>query len=106
MNQEFEAIVMGNYAELCIMWRIARVKSPGQAQGIDAKLKSLESVIDAFGMAMPELSELEASDAKPEPAEPEQQQQARAQTQSQPQPRSQDGPPSTAVHTGGVMLED
>ena len=45
MNQEFEAIVMGNYAELCIMWRIARVKSPGQAKDFDDKLKSLESVI-------------------------------------------------------------
>ena len=99
MNQEFEAIVMGNYAELCIMWRIARVKSPGQAQGIDAKLKSLESVIDAFGMAMPELSEEELSNSKP--AEPVQQQ-----AQAQPQARAQAGPPSTAVQTDGVMLED
>ena len=59
MNQEFEAIVMGNYAELCIMWRIAHVQNPGEAGAYDAKLKSLEAVIDAFGLAMPDLTSAE-----------------------------------------------
>ena len=44
MNQEFEAIVMNTYAELCIMWRVAHVTDQTQAEDFDAKLKSLEAV--------------------------------------------------------------
>ena len=101
MNQEFEAIVMGNYAELCIMWRIARVKNPGQAKSIDDKLKSLESVIEAFGMAMPDLSDTDLS-------APAAESQGQPQAQPQPQPRSQNGPPAPTPteKSEGVILED
>ena len=46
MNKEFEAIVMTTYAELCIMWRVAHVTNQDQAEDFDAKLKSLEAVVD------------------------------------------------------------
>jgi len=95
MNQEFEAIVMGNYAELCIMWRIAHVKDPGQEHVIDAKLKSLESVIEAFGMAMPDLAEGDYEAQAP----------AQQQLQPQPQqPRAAQGVPGQS--RDGVVLED
>jgi len=103
MNQEFEAIVMGNYAELCIMWRIAHVQDPEQASAFDAKLKSLEAVIEAFGLAMPDLSLSEDAPAFPTP--------------EQPLPAASDLPPSrlpdasTAIPSGpgdsdGVILDD
>lgn len=102
MNQEFEAIVMGNYAELCIMWRIARVKSPGQAKDFDDKLKSLESVIEAFGMAMPDLSEGDFGDAdQPLPQHPPQQAEPEIQA---PQPRAQQGVPAQQRQDGGGLV--
>ncbi len=53
MNKNFEPVILETYAELCVRWRMAHVEGRVQADDYDAQLKSLESVISAFGLNLP-----------------------------------------------------
>jgi hypothetical protein len=50
MDKSFEPIIMAAYAELCVSWRMAHVANLVQADDLNAKLGSLESVIKAFDL--------------------------------------------------------
>ena len=65
MNNEFEAIIMNTYAELCIMWRVAHVTDQAQAEDFDTKLKSLEAVVAAFELTTPALDDSSPAEAAP-----------------------------------------
>lgn len=71
MNKNFESNVMAVYAELCVHWRIAHVAKLVQADDLDAKLASIESVIKAFDLAAPGQSGGDAPRPKPAAAEPQ-----------------------------------
>ena len=105
MNEEFEAVIMNTYAELCIMWRVAHVTDQRQADDFDAKLKSLEAVVAAFDLTTPAEGEAAAAPAAAPPA------QSKPAGPSQPAPPRSNVPPtgSTDVPAGppasGGILE-
>ncbi len=89
MNRNFEAIIIETYAELCIKWRLSHVANRIQAQDFDAQLNSLESVIKAFGLRTPGISENNQQNSMPP-------------TGNEPQRKQETMPRGT----GGIMLED
>ena len=50
MDKNFEAVIMGAYAEICVSWRMAHVAKLVKADDLNAKLTSLESVIKTFDL--------------------------------------------------------
>ncbi|MFP6873342.1 MAG: hypothetical protein VCA55_07500 [Verrucomicrobiales bacterium] len=89
MNRNFEPIIIETYAELCIKWRLSHVANRVQAQDFDAQLSSLESVIKAFGLHTPGITETTPRTAMP-PAG------------NEPQHKNE----TLAREGGGIMLED
>ena len=108
MNEEFEAVIMNTYAELCIMWRVAHVTDQRQAADYDAKLKSLEAVVAAFDLTTPADGEntapaaatQPAAESKPAPSKPATT--PRSNVPSTGQTDVPSGPPASS----GMMLED
>jgi len=89
MNRNFEPIIIETYAELCIKWRLSHVANRMQAQDFDAQLSSLESVIKAFGLRTPGITENTPRTANPPSG-------------NEPQHKKE----TLAREHGGIMLED